>query len=245
MLHWVSTGDPYTWTEEDYAHESEVTEPMRLIEEEEEDLGLPHLFNETGYRGSSDIDPNEPPAQEEEEERAKDDLPDLDEIENRFLDETPPGPPLHQSTPEKTGTRPKLRPPTEAQNQLPRTKELYPPFGPQDLYQARMQQLHKTYNEQLKNVHQEKDKRALRKQLYQNLEDAETSNKLLLKNPEMMSMTPEQLQQALATNSSFRGEKKKGLLKKLLTPKNDEEKPRTRFQLCKQTEKGLLKTVKK
>ena len=108
-----------------------------------------------------------------------------------------------------------------------------------------MQQLHKTYNEQFKNAHQEKDRKALRKQLYQNLEDAETSYKLLLKNPEMMSMTPEQLQQALATNSSFRGEKKKGLLKKLLTPKDDEEKPRTRFQMHKQSEKELPKIVKK
>ena len=148
---------------------------MHLIEDEEEDLGLPHLFNETGYRGSSDIDPNEPPAQEDEEEEAEDDLPNLDEMENLSLDDTPPGPPLHHSTPEKTGTRPKLRPPTEAQNQFPGTKELYPPFGPQDLYQARMQQLHKTYNEQIKNAHQEKDRKALRKQLYQNLEDAETS----------------------------------------------------------------------
>jgi hypothetical protein len=129
MLNWISTGDPYTWAEKDYAHESEVTEPMHLIEEEEEDLGLPHLFNETGYRGLSDIDPNKPPVQEEEEEEeAEDDLPDLDEIENCFLDETPPGPPLHQSTPEKTGTRPKLRPPTEAQNQITGTKELYPPL---------------------------------------------------------------------------------------------------------------------
>jgi hypothetical protein len=202
------------------------------------------LFNETGYRGSSDIDPNEPPAQEEEEEEPEDDLPNLDEIEDRFLNETPPGPPMHQSTPEKTGTRPKLRPPAEAQNQIPGTKELYPPFGPQDLYQARMQQLHRRYNEQLKTVIQEKDRKTLRKQLYQNLEDAEASYKLLLKNPEMMSMTPEQLQQALATNSSFRGEKKKGLFKKLIATKDEEEKPRTRFQIRKQSEKEF-KIVKK
>ena len=52
MFNWVSTGDPYTWTEEDWAHESEVTEPMYVPDNEEDDFGLPNLFNETGYRGS-------------------------------------------------------------------------------------------------------------------------------------------------------------------------------------------------
>jgi hypothetical protein len=103
MFNWVATGDPYSWTEEDWAHESEITDPMYVPDNEEDDFGLPHLFNETGYQGSSDIDPGEPPAQEEEEE-AEDDLPNLDNLENLALDETPPGPPLHQSTPESTGT---------------------------------------------------------------------------------------------------------------------------------------------
>ena len=147
MLNWVSTGDPYTWTEDDWAHESEATEPMYVPDNEDDDFGLPNLFDETGYRGSSDIDPEEPPAPEEEKgEEIEDNLPNLDDLEDHSLDETPPGPPLHQSTPESTGTRPKLRPPMEAGNQFPGTDELYPPFGPHDLYQARMQQIHRRYN---------------------------------------------------------------------------------------------------
>jgi hypothetical protein len=131
----------------------------------------------------------------------------------------------------------------EAANQFPGTDELYPPFGPHDLYQARMQQTHRRYDEQLKEAHHEKDRKILRKQLYQNLDDAENSFKLLLKNPEMMTMTPEQLKEALATNSPK--EKKRGLIKKLLTPKSDLEKPRTRLQVRKQKEGEPTKTVKK
>jgi hypothetical protein len=101
MLNWIPTGDPYTWTEDDYAHESEVTEPMYIPnDDEDDDFGLPNLFNETGYRGSSDINPDEPPAHLEEDEEPEDDLPNLDELDNLSIDETPPGPPLHQSTPE-------------------------------------------------------------------------------------------------------------------------------------------------
>jgi hypothetical protein len=101
MLNWIPTGDPYTWTEDDYAHESEVTEPMYIPNnDEDDDFGLPNLFNETGYRGSSDINPDEPPARLEEDEEQGDDLPNLDELDNLSIDETPPGPPLHQSTPE-------------------------------------------------------------------------------------------------------------------------------------------------
>jgi hypothetical protein len=231
MFNWVSTGDPYAWTENDWAHKSEVMESVYVPNNEDDDFGLPNLFNETGYRGSSDIDPDEPPAQQEEEKENGDDLPNLDDMENLSLDETPPGPPLHQSTPEQTGARPKLRPPMEAGNQFPGTDELYPPFGPHDLYQARLQQIHRRYQEQFTKAHEEKDRSILRKQLYQNLEDVETSFKLLLKNPEMIKMTPEQLQQALAKPTNTPEKKKKGLIKKLLTPKSDAEKPRTRADM--------------
>jgi hypothetical protein len=42
-------------------------------------------------------------------------------------------------------------------------------------------------------------------------------------------MTPEQLQQVLAKPINTPEKKKKGLIKKLLTPNSDTEKPRTRF----------------
>jgi hypothetical protein len=122
----------------------------------------------------------------------------------------------------------------EAGNQFPGTDEFYPPFGPHDLYQTRLQQIHRRYQEQFTKTHEEKERGILRKQLYQNLEDAETSFKLLLKNPEMMKMTPEQLQQALAKSTNSPERKKKGLIKKLLSPKSDTEKPRTRFQMRQQ-----------
>jgi protein subunit release factor A len=166
-------------------------------------------------------------------------------MENLSLNDTPPGQPLHQSTPENTGARPKLRPKMEAANQFPETDEFYHPFGPHDLYQARLQQIHRQYQEQFTEAHQEKERSILRKQLYQNLEDAETSFKLLLKNPEMMTMTPEQLQQALAKPPNTPEQKKKGLLKKLLTPKSDIDKPRTRFQMRQQKGGETTKTVKK
>ena len=49
MFNWVSSGDPYTWTEDDWAHESEVTEPVYAPDHEEDEFGLPNLFDETGY----------------------------------------------------------------------------------------------------------------------------------------------------------------------------------------------------
>jgi hypothetical protein len=95
MFNWVSTGDPYTWGD-DWAHESEVAAPIPAHNDEDDDFGLPNLFDETGYRGSSsDIDPEEPPAEEGEEE-AGDDLPNLDDMENLSLTDSPPGSPLHQ-----------------------------------------------------------------------------------------------------------------------------------------------------
>ena len=168
MLNWVSTGDPYSYTENDWAHESEPTAPQY----EDDDLLLPQLFDETGYRGSSDIDPEEqweePPVEE-----VVDQLPDLDELENLDLNETPPpGPPLHQSMPESAGAKPKARPQESAQNRFPGTDEYYPPFGPHDLYQARIQNLHRSYHERYQNATKEPERRALRQQLYQQLQDA-------------------------------------------------------------------------
>jgi hypothetical protein len=239
MLNWVSTGDPYTWTEEDNAHESDVIEPMYApYNDEDDDFGLPNLFNETGYRGSSDINPDEPPANLEEDEEQEDDLPNLEDLHDLSLDETPPGPPLHQSTLERTGTRPKERPQMEAGSQFPGTDELYPPFGPHDLYKARQQQIHQVHHDQYTKAKTEKEKVRLRKQLYQILQDAETSFKLLLENPEMMKMTPEQLQQELAKPKNNTERKKKGIIKKLLSPRSDTEKPRTRFQVRQEQQKG-------
>ena len=74
----------------------------------------------------------------------------------------------------------------------------------------------------------------LRRKLFQTLEDTETSFKLLLDNPEMMKMTPEQLQQELAKPKNNPEPKKKGILRKLLSPKDDAQKPRTRLQIRKE-----------
>ena len=63
----------------------------------------------------------------------------------------------------------------------------------------------------------------------------------------MMKMTPEQLQQELAKPKNNPDKKKKGMIKKLLTPKNDTEKPRTRFKVRQEKEKGgePTKNIKK
>jgi hypothetical protein len=109
-----------------------------------------------------------------------------------------------------------------------------------------LQQIHRQYQEQFKETHQEKERSTLRKQLYQHLEDAETSFKLLLKNPEMMTMTPEQLQQALSNKPTpVPKTEKKGLMAKLLTPKNSPDKPRTRYQIRQQKKDEDTKTTKK
>jgi hypothetical protein len=234
MFNFVSSGHPYTWTEDDWAHKSEPIEPT-YKNPEDEDFGLPNLFNETGYQGSSDIDPEE--RQEEPNEEEEEDLPDFERLGDLTLDETPPpGPPLHQSTPKATGPRPKLRKETDAQNRFPGTDEYYPPFGPHDLYQARLQNIHQDYQEQYKETNQEEERRILRGQLYQQLQDAETSFKLLLKNPEMMTITPDQLKRALSKPTSAPKLEKKGLLAKLLTPKSSPNNPKTRYQLRKQKE---------
>ena len=239
MLNWASTGDPYLYTEDDWAHESEISAPQ--YEDDEDEFGLPHLFNETGYRGSSDIDPEErqeePPAEEEEDQ-----LPDLNELENLDLNVTPPpGPPLHQSTPESEGARPKARPQESAQNRFPGTDEYYPPFGPHDLYQARIQNLHRNYHERCQKATKETERRALRQQLYQQLQDAEESFQLLTQNPNLMNMTPEQLKVALSKPATApKPEKKKLILPRILrTPSASPEGPHhfTRFQLKKRKEK--------
>ena len=230
MLNWVATGDPYTWTEKEYAHETDVTEPLYVLpDEDNDDFGLPNLFNETGYRGSSDINPDDPPAQLDEEEEDEDGLPNLEDLEQRGIDGSPPGTPLHQSTPEKTKDRP-----DEAANRFPGTTEYYPPFGPHDLYKARQQQIHQQHHEQYIQAKNEKTRAMLRRKLFQTLEDTETSFKLLLDNPEMMKMTPEQLQQELAKPKNNPEPKKKGILRKLLSPKDDAQKPRTRLQIRKE-----------
>jgi hypothetical protein len=239
MLNWASTGDPYSYTEADWAHESEISAP--LYENDEDEFGLHHLFNETGYRGSSDIDPEErqeePPAEEEEDQ-----LPDLGELENLDLNETPPpGTPRYQSTPESGGARPKARPQESAQNKFPGTDEYYSPFGPHDLYQARIQNLHRNYHERCQNATKETERRALRQQLYQQLQDAEESFQLLTHNPNMMNMTPEQLKVALSKPATApKPEKKKLILPRILrTPDASPDGPHyfTRFQLKKRKEK--------
>ena len=244
LLNWVSTGDPYSYTEDDWAHESEPSAPP-YEDDDDDNFGLHHLFNETGYRGSSDIDPEEQPEGPPVEENDENELPNLDELGDLDLNETPPpGSPLHQSTPETTredtGTRPKARPQENAQNKFPNTEEYYPPFGPHDLYQARIQNLHRSYNEKCRNVTQEKERQVLRQQLYQQLQDAETSFQMLVKNPDMMNMSPEQLKVALSKPATAPKPKKKRLIVPgfLRTPTSSPEThPHfTRFQLKKRKE---------
>jgi hypothetical protein len=224
-------GDPYAYTEDDWAPESEPIAPA--YKADDEDFGLPNLFDETGYRGSSDIDPKEQPEDPNRENEIVH-LPDLEDLGDLTLDETPPpGPPLHQSTPEASGTRPKIRQGDNVQNRFPGTDEYYPPFGPHDLYQARLQNIHRDYQDQYTKPTLEGERQLLRQQLYHQLQDAETNFKLLLKNPEMMSMTPEQLKMALSKTTPA-PKPKKGLFAKTRTPKTNTDRPLTRFQLKKQ-----------
>ncbi len=235
MYNWVSTGDPYTYTEDDWAHKSEPIIPV-YNNPNDEDFGLPNLFDETGYRGSSDIDPEEQP-EEPTGENEEEHLPNLEELGDLTLDETPPpGPPLHQSTPESSGTRPKLRQGDNIQNRFPGTDDYYPPISPHNLYQARLQNIHRDYQDQYIKTTLEGERQLLRQQLYHQLQEAETSFKLLLKNPEMMTMTPKQLKFALSKTTSAPKQEKKGLFAKMRTPKTNTDSPLTRFQLKKQQE---------
>ncbi len=56
----------------------------------------------------------------------------------------------------------------------------------------------------------------LRRQLFKTLEDAETSFKLLLENPEMIKMTPEQLQQRLTQPTNQPEQKKERNAKEII-----------------------------
>ena len=67
MKNWVLTGDTYL-IRDSWAHDTEIEDPAYREEaDDDDDLNLQGLFDETGYRGSSDIDPNEPEPEEEEE----------------------------------------------------------------------------------------------------------------------------------------------------------------------------------
>jgi hypothetical protein len=148
MINWVLTGDMYT-TLDDWAHESEYIDDLPVEEEEE----VPHPPHDvTGYRGSSVIDPNE--LQEEEAEENQFELPDLPnpdsldipdvsqyETPDNSLQDNSLGLPAHHSTPTNTGARPK-----ESAYQEP--PPLYRAFGPKDLYQARLQQIHNNYQKE-------------------------------------------------------------------------------------------------
>ena len=87
----------------------------------------------------------------------------------------------------------------------------------------------------------DKTRQMLRRQLFKTLEDTETSFKLLLANPEMMKMTPEQLQEKLTPPV----QKKKGIMKKILSPKDETQKPRTRLQMRKEKDDEPKKNLKK
>jgi hypothetical protein len=212
MLNWVLTGDTYT-TSDDWAHETEYIE-----EEEEEEVPQPQ-HDETGYRGSSDIDPDELQEEEEDDQFELPELPNPDSIEvpDESQYETPDnsfGQPGHHSTPTNTGARPK-----EPANQEP--LPLYRAFGPEDLYQARLQQIHSEYNSAFQQVKDSKTAKKLRHQLLQQLQDAETSFKLVKKRPDILQLSPEQLKDALKTSKDLllpQPEPKKGFFKRKTQP---------------------------
>ena len=139
--------------------------------------------------------------QEEEEEENQFELPDLPnpdfiEVPNESQYETPDnsfGQPEHHSTPTNTGARPK-----EPTNQEP--FPLYQAFGVEDLYQARLQQIHSEYNNEFQKVKDSKTAKKLRAKLFQQLQDAETSFKLVKKRPDILQLSPEQLKEALKTS---------------------------------------------
>jgi hypothetical protein len=107
---------------------------------------------------------------------------------------------------------------------------MYPAFRPQDLYQTRLQQFHKNYQEEFKSVKRPKEAALLRLQLFQQLQDTETSFKMIQKNIKMLSMTPEELQETLSIPSTAPKPDKKGFLLKMSTPKVNPDRPRTRSQ---------------
>ena len=101
------------------------------------------------------------------------------------MDTSDPMEPQHRSTPKPTGTRPKVEPVMPG----PRA------FGPEDLYQARLRQIHGTYQQDFRQVKSAKEARKLRENLYRQLEDAESSYKLILRHPNILKLSPEDLRQ--------------------------------------------------
>ena len=215
MKNWVFTGDTYL-LRDSWAHDTEVEDmDYPADEDEDDDFNLPGLFDETGYRGSSDIDPEEPEQEEEEEEEDEEDPPpgnyhleDMDpndtlpstygtpdlSLQDDNLDMSDPREPQHRSTPKPTGTTPKQQP--ERQERTA--------FGPEDLYQARLAQIHGDYQDNFRKVKNSKEAKRLRVNLYQQLEDAEQSYKMILKHPNILKLSPEDLRQLFRDAPSAR-----------------------------------------
>ena len=200
MQNWVLTGDTYT-TVDEWAHESEPI-PELWEEEEEDPIHPPDPFDETGYQGSSEL--HDQSFEEENENGDQFEPPSLSELElsNQSQHDTPDnstgaesiGDPNFHSTPTSEGARPKTRLMTDQTEQLPRA------FGPEDLYQARLQQLHNAYQKDFQQVRNAKDAKRLRIQLYQQLQDAETSFKMIQRRPDILQLSPDQLQQLFQTS---------------------------------------------
>jgi hypothetical protein len=79
------------------------------------------------------------------------------------------------------------------------------------LYQARLQHIHNNYQEEFQRAKDSKTAKKLRVQLFQQLVDAETSFKIVRKRPDILQLSPDQLQQALKPpmNLSFPSRKKR------------------------------------
>ena len=241
MRNWVLTGDTYL-TRDAWAHDSEWDDLQDFEEDLEEDLDLPGLFDETGYHGSSNIDPDEVREEEDEPDTEEPPLPGLYEFNPADLDDTLPSQydtpnlsmePLHHSTPERTGTKPKSQP----DNLTPRVdrKEEEPnaAFGPEDLYQARLAQIHHKYQQDFKQVTNPKEAKHLRQSLYKQLEDAETSYKLILRTPRLMELSPEELKQHFRTQATPSGKAPtRGFFTRKPKPMNQQGQggPQTRSQ---------------
>jgi hypothetical protein len=171
MLNWVLTGDTYT-TVDDWAHESKPVNSFLELDEEEDPNPL---HDETGCRGSSDIDPNELQEEEEENQFELPNLPNLESLDvpdvsqydtpDNSIQDNSFGQPEHHSTPTSTGARPK-------ESICPEPPPLYRAFGPEDLYQAQLQQNHNNYQAEFQLAKDLKTAKKLRVQLFQQLKDA-------------------------------------------------------------------------
>ena len=104
--------------------------------------------------------------------------------------------PQHHSSPKPTGTIPKAQPETPARRA----------FGPEDLYQARLQQIHGTYQNNFRQVKSSKEAKKLRENLYLQLEDAERSYKMILRHPNLMKLSPEDLRQLFQERAQTRSQ---------------------------------------